>query len=163
MMPLAASTPASSPGETVEAIIRHRLSLALGGWRGSVETAIPTVAFVVGWTLTKNLAPSLWAAGAAAAILAGIRLLQRQSPQYVFSAVLATGIAAFFALRSGKAEDAFLPGILVNAAYAVGTLASVLTRWPLVGLPRRRGGSRRQDRPVPVAPRPQHGRGLSAG
>ena len=66
-------------------------------------------------------------------ILAGLRLAQRQSLQYVLSAVFATAIAAFFALRSGKAEDAFLPGIMINAVYAVGTLVSVLTRYPLIG------------------------------
>ena len=119
--------------ETVEAIIRHRLSAALGGWRGSIETALPTIAFVIGWTLTKAMAPSLWAAGIAAVVLAGVRLAQRQSLQFVMSAVFATGVAAFFALRSGRAEDAFLPGILISAAYAVGSLISVLTRWPLVG------------------------------
>ena len=117
--------------ETVEAIIRHRLSAALGGWRGSIETALPTIAFV--HPMTKAMAPSLWAAGIAAVVLAGVRLAQRQSLQFVMSAVFATGVAAFFALRSGRAEDAFLPGILISAAYAVGSLISVLTRWPLVG------------------------------
>ena len=119
--------------ETVEEIIRHRLSQAVGGWRGSLETALPTIAFVAGWTLTKEVRPSLIAAGVAAVILAGLRLAQRQSLQYVLSAVFATAIAAFFALRSGKAEDAFLPGIMINAVYAVGTLVSVLTRYPLIG------------------------------
>lgn len=119
--------------ETVEEIIRHRLSQAVGGWRGSLETALPTIAFVAGWTLTKEVRPSLIAAGVAAVILAGLRLAQRQSLQYVLSAVFATAIAAFFALRSGKAEDAFLPGIMINAVYAVGTLVSVLTRYPPIG------------------------------
>ena len=43
----AAGTPAApATPETVEALIRHRLSTALGGWRGSIETALPTVVFV---------------------------------------------------------------------------------------------------------------------
>ena len=51
-------TPAASPratpeqqhaAQTVEQLIRHRLSTALGGWRGSVETALPTVAFIALW------------------------------------------------------------------------------------------------------------------
>lgn len=42
----AAGTPAApATPETVEALIRHRLSTALGGWRGSIETALPTVVF----------------------------------------------------------------------------------------------------------------------
>src|SRR4029078_10492948 len=54
-------------------------------------------------------------------------------PRYVLSAVVATAIAAFFALKSGKAEDAFLPGILTNAAWAAGALLSVVVRWPVIG------------------------------
>ncbi len=119
--------------ETVESVIRHRLSAALGGWRGSVETALPTIAFVVAWTITHAVRPSVVAAAVVAIVLAGVRLVQRQSLQYVLSAVVATAFAAFFALRSGRAQDAFLPGILINTAYAVGTLLSVVTRWPLVG------------------------------
>lgn len=118
---------------TVEEVIRHRLSAALGGWRGSLETALPTIAFVLGWTLTEDVRIAVAAAGVIALLLAGLRLAQRQSLQYVLQAVLATAIAAFFALRSGEAKDAFLPGILVNAAYAVGTLASVVARWPFLG------------------------------
>lgn len=118
---------------TVEEIIRHRLSAAVGGWRGSLETALPTIAFVIGWTVTTDVRTSVIAAGAVAVLLGVARIVQRQSLQYVLSAVFATAIAAFFALRSGKAEDAFLPGIITNAAYAVGTLLSVVTRWPLVG------------------------------
>lgn len=119
--------------ETIEEVIRHRLSAALGGWRGALETALPTIAFVIGWTVTEDVRTSVIAAGAVAIVLAAARLAQRQSLQYVLTSVLATGIAAFFALRSGRAEDAFLPGILINAAYAVGTLVSVLARWPFVG------------------------------
>ncbi len=66
-------------------------------------------------------------------LLAGVRVVQRQSLQFILSAVFATGIAAFFALRSGRAEDAFLPGILGSAAGGWATLISVLVRWPLVG------------------------------
>src|SRR5690606_4115942 len=40
---------------------------------------------------------------------------------------------AFFAMRSGRAEDAFLPGMLLSGAYLVGTLVSILVRWPAVG------------------------------
>jgi hypothetical protein len=36
-------------------------------------------------------------------------------------------------MRSGKAEDVFLPGILYNGAYATAMVLSIVTRWPLVG------------------------------
>jgi hypothetical protein len=119
--------------QTVEELIRHRLSAALGGWRGSVETALPTVAFVVVWSWRQDLRQAGWTAVAVAVVLAVIRLVQRSSLQHVLGAVFATGIAAFFAMRSGKAEDAFLPGMLLSGAYLVGTLVSILVRWPVVG------------------------------
>ena len=85
-------------------------------------------------------------AAVVAVVLAAARLAQRQSVQYVFSSVVATALAAYFALRSGRAEDAFLPGIAINAAYAAGTLLSVLTRWPLVGF--LVGAGTRRRRPI---------------
>jgi hypothetical protein len=66
-------------------------------------------------------------------ILLLVRLASRQTPRYVISAVFATAIAAFFALRSGRAEAAFLPGILTSAAWGVGSLLSVVVRWPIIG------------------------------
>jgi len=68
-----------------------------------------------------------------AVLLAGARLVQCGSLQHVGGAVFATAIAAFFALRSGRAEDAFLPGIIGSAAWGSLTAASNLFRWPVVG------------------------------
>lgn len=124
---------APSAEDTVEAVIRHRLAEALGGWYGSLETALPTVAFVVVWLIRSEVQPALLAAGAITLILLGIRLRVGGSVRFVLTSIFATAIAAFFALRSGRAEDAFLPGILTSAAYGVGALVSILTRWPLLG------------------------------
>lgn len=128
--PAAAS---EDPAATVEELIRHRLSLALGGWRGSLETALPTVAFVVVWAWRHDLKAALLAAMAFAVVLAVIRLAQRSSLQHVGGAVFATALAAFFAMRSGRAQDAFLPGIIGSAAWGAGTLLSIVVRWPVVG------------------------------
>ncbi|QGN57517.1 DUF3159 domain-containing protein [Nostocoides sp. HKS02] len=125
--------PASGAGPTVEAVIRHRLSAALGGWRGSLEAALPTLAFVVVWTWRHQAVPALLAAGAITVVLAVVRVAQRQSLQFVLSAALATGVAAFFVLRSGRAEDAFLPSLLKSTAFGAGALLSVVLRWPVMG------------------------------
>ena len=126
-------TRALPAAETVEALIRHRLSTALGGWRGSVETALPTVVFVGLWTATRDVTLAALSAVGLAVVLAVVRIAQRSSLQHVLGALLATGIAAFFALRSGRAEAAFLPGILTNGAYLVATVVSIAARWPFVG------------------------------
>ena len=62
-----------------------------------------------------------------------IRLVQRSTVQFVFNAIVGIAIAAVFALRSGRAEDAFLPGLIYNAVYAVVLIGSVAGAWPLVG------------------------------
>jgi hypothetical protein len=125
--------PATVDAHTVESLIRERLSSALGGARGSFETALPTVAFVVAWVWLHEVTVAVGASVAIVLALLIVRLIMRQTPRYVLSAVLATAFAAFFALRSGKAEAAFLPGILTSAGWGVGSLLSVLVRWPVVG------------------------------
>jgi hypothetical protein len=119
--------------DTVEAVIRHRLATAVGGWRGSLETALPMVVFVVAWTVTEDIRLAAGSALITAALGAALRAAHGGSMQFVLSGFLATGIAAFFALRSGRAEDAFLPGILLSTAYGIGAVVSILARWPLVG------------------------------
>lgn len=119
--------------ETVEEVIRTRLAAAVGGWRGSLETALPMVAFVIVWTITHDLRLSVGAALVTAALAAALRAAHGGSMQYVLSGFVATGIAAFFALRSGRAQDAFLPGILLSTAYGSAAVLSIITRWPLVG------------------------------
>lgn len=118
---------------TVEALIRARLSAALGGFRGSLEAALPTVAFVIAWVWRHDVRTAVYAAGAVALVLLALRLATRQTTRYVFSAVIATAIAAFFALRSGRAEAAFLPGILGSIGWGLLSLVSVVGRWPVVG------------------------------
>jgi hypothetical protein len=119
--------------ETVEDLLRDKLSEAIGGWRGAVESAVPTLAFALTWSVTNDLRTSLLVAGACVAVFLLVRLAQRQDPRFIVYAAVGIGISAFFALRSGKAEDAFLPGMLQNAGLLVLLLVTNLTRWPLFG------------------------------
>ena len=126
-------SPGVAKAHTVESLIRERLSSAVGGARGSFEAALPTVAFVGAWTWRHDVKIAVIASGVIVVILLIVRLATRQTPRYVLSAVLATAVAAFFALRSGRPEAAFLPGILTSAAWGAVALLSVVVRWPLVG------------------------------
>ncbi|KGN42196.1 DUF3159 domain-containing protein [Knoellia aerolata] len=144
----AVTTPAErQTAQTVEQLIRHRLSTALGGWRGSFETALPTVAFIALWSWRQDLRLAVWSAVGVAVVLAVVRVVQRSSLQHVLGAVFATAIAAFFAMRSGRAEDAFLPGMLLSGGYLVGTIVSILVRWPVVGFLVGAGDPRAADDP----------------
>lgn len=118
---------------TVEGMLRERLAQLMGGWRGALEAAVPTVAFVMVWMWRADLQAAVIASGVAVAIAVAVRLVQRQTIRFALSSVFATAIAAGFALRTGRAEDAFLPPILWNLAQGVGYLVSVLVRWPVMG------------------------------
>ena len=136
-MPEPAARPARIGGAerylTVEELLRTRLSAALGGWRGAVESAIPTIAFVVVWTVVQEVRPAVLAAVVALALLAGLRVLRRETLRFILYAAVAVAVAAFFALRSGRAEDAFLPGMIQTGAVGLIFLVTNLVRWPLFG------------------------------
>jgi Protein of unknown function (DUF3159) len=119
--------------ETVEELVRTRLGEQLGGPRGSLEAAIPTVVFVIAWTTRHDFRLALLVSGAGVALLLVARLVQRQSPRFVLSSLVAVAIAAYFVHRSGRAQDAYLPGILYSAGAGALTLLSVVVRWPLIG------------------------------
>ncbi len=118
---------------TVEELLREKLSEAIGGWRGAAESAVPTLAFALAWARTSNLRTSLVVAAACVLVLLLVSLVQRKSARFIAYAAAGVGISAFFALRSGRAEDAFLPGMLQNAGLMLLLLVTNLTRWPLFG------------------------------
>jgi hypothetical protein len=104
----------------------------IGGWRGIVESSVPVAVFIVANILT-GLRPALYAAVGAAVLIAGFRLLRRQSPRQALNGLLGIALAAFVASRTGRAADFYLPGILLSYAYAVVFFGSVLVRRPLIG------------------------------
>ena len=68
---------AAVDARTVEEVVRHQLSTALGGRRGMAEGAIPTVGFTLIYVISSELALSI-AVGAAMAVVAlVIRVAQR--------------------------------------------------------------------------------------
>jgi len=70
---------------------------------------------------------------AVAVALAAIRLVQRQPVRYVAQAVVPTVVAVIVAARTGRAEDAFLPGILYNAGLAALAIVTIAVGRPLFG------------------------------
>lgn len=127
--------------ETVEAVVRGQLARALGGRRGMVEAALPTILFTVTFIGTRVLERALVVSVATALVLLAVRLIQRSSVQFVVNSLFGIGIGAFFAWRSaqggGDENDQalayFLPGVIYNALYSVVISLSVIARWPVVG------------------------------
>lgn len=107
----------------------------LGGRRGALESALPSVVFVVVYLVSgSHLAWALAAALAIAAVLAVLRLLRRERPGRVLGGLAAVAIAAVVAARTGNAVDYFLPSLLANVASALIWAASIVARWPLLGV-----------------------------
>jgi hypothetical protein len=126
---------------TVEEVVRAQLSRALGGRRGMLEAAVPTLAFTVLFLVTKDLRTAVAVSVAAVLVLLVVRLAQRSTVQFVLNSLVGIGIGAFFAWRSarnGGSADAqalayFLPGLIYNAGYGALMVLSNLVRWPVVG------------------------------
>jgi hypothetical protein len=127
--------------DTVEAVVRAQLSRALGGRRGMVEAAVPTITFTATYIGTKEIRLAIGLSLAAAVVMLVVRLVQRSSVQYVFNALVGIGVGTFFVWLGGRnggdeAQQAlayFLPGIIYNAGYSVVMVLSIVARWPVVG------------------------------
>jgi hypothetical protein len=127
--------------DTVEAAVRRQLSTVLGGRRGMLEAAIPTISFTVTYVSTKELRLALGVSIALALTMLVIRLVQRSTVQFVLNALMGIGVGIFFVWLGGRgggdqsqqALAYFLPGILYNAGYAVVMVISILVRFPVVG------------------------------
>ena len=131
----------SASVETVEQVVRAQLAKALGGRRGMVEAAVPTIMFTALWLTTRELRLALLVSGAAAVVMLVVRLAQRSTVQFVLNAIFGIAIGWLFvnisASRGGSADDQalayFLPGLLYNTGYAVVMALTCVIGWPLVG------------------------------
>ncbi len=136
---MASTTPVGT--ETVESVVRAQLSRALGGKRGMLEAAVPTIAFTVTFLTLKDLRTALVVSVSAAMVLLAVRIVQRSTPQFVLNSLVGIGIGALFAWRSaqggGDASDNalayFLPGLIYNAGYAAVMTFTIVIGWPVVG------------------------------
>jgi hypothetical protein len=100
-----------------------------------LDAGLPLALFTVVYTAAgRDLTMSLWAALGAGALLAVIRLIRRDPMQNVVAGFIGLGLAVFVASRTGRAEDVFLPGLLINLGYGLGFVISIIARWPLLGV-----------------------------
>jgi hypothetical protein len=114
---------------------RADLLEALGGPQGIADSSLPALAFVITYTVSgSELTLAVWVAVAVGALMTGIRIARREPLQFALAGFAGVALSAFIADRTGKAEDFFLPGLLLNAAYAGAYLVSILVRWPLLGI-----------------------------
>ena len=124
------ATEEKKPADDLSAAI----SQGIGGSAGLFDSGAPTALFVVVYLATgSQLYPAIWSAVAAGVIVAIVRRVRGESLRHIATGLIGLGIAAFLAARTGRAEDFFLPGILINISYCLVFAVSALLRRPLVG------------------------------
>jgi hypothetical protein len=137
---------AVKPGE---APTSGALLAAMGGVRGLVESILPGLAFVVLFTVTKDLVLSVLVPVGLAILFVIIRAITRTPWTSALAGVLGIALSAGLALITGNAKDNFVLGFVINGAFLVALIVSVIVRWPLIGvivsLIRSEGPSWRQD------------------
>jgi hypothetical protein len=122
---------AVKPGEEPHAAA---LWAALGGIRGLVESLLPGIGFLVVYTLTFDL---LWALSAPTVLAVGFivaRIISKTPVMTAIAGLIGILASAAVALLSGRAEDNFVLGFIVNGIWIVGILISLVIRRPLVGV-----------------------------
>lgn len=128
--------PAEAPARGVRALAGEEFSAAqaIGGVRGLVEAVLPGLVFVVAFVIfTPDLVVPLVSSVVAALVLVVARLVQRTPVTQALSGLLGIAIGVVWAWTSGEAENYYAGGLLVNAAYLVVLLVSIVVRRPVVG------------------------------
>jgi hypothetical protein len=104
----------------------------IGGRRGVIDASVPGVSLVI----VDSFASLMWAivvALIAAATLAVIRAVRGEPMRQAAMGLLGLAGAAALARFTGEAKNYFLPGILLNATYALLALGSIAIRKPALG------------------------------
>lgn len=112
---------------------KELLSKAIGGWRGLVDSALPSMLFILIFVFQQNLNNALIAALILGGILLLIRLFERKPLTQVISGFVGLSISVLITWRTKDASNFFLTGIITNAVYGFALLVSVLIRKPLIG------------------------------
>jgi hypothetical protein len=120
-----------TPGETPTA---GALLAAIGGVRGLVESILPGLGFLVTYTITQNLVPSVLAPLGVALVFIVVRVVSRQPVTTAIAGALGIGISAALALFTGNANDNFVPGFFINGGVVLVMAVSLIARRPFVGV-----------------------------
>lgn len=131
----AGSRPEQPRGPMAEAFAdEFSVSETVGGWRGVVESSAPGLAFVIAFVIDGGFQVPVISAVATMAVLIAIRLVQRQPIRQALSGAVGVAIGAAWAYFVGEPEGFYVPGLYINAAYAVGIAISMIVGWPVVGV-----------------------------
>ena len=101
--------------------------------RAIVDTTVAPLAFVIVYTITKEVNVAAAVAVAIGVVLFVERLVRRKSVVNALGGLFGIALAAFIAVRSGNAEDFFWPKVAQQGGLFVIFAGSVVIRRPLTG------------------------------
>lgn len=107
---------------------------AVGGVRGLIESTAPGFIFLAVFTATGELFPSVTAPVVVAVLILLTRMIQRIPVMPAVSGGIGIALSAGFALWTGRAEDNFVGGFIINSISLSVMLISLLVRRPLIGV-----------------------------
>lgn len=107
---------------------------AVGGVRGVIESLLPGFLFLVVFTITQEVAPSVLIPAGVAVLFVVVRAVTRSPVLPAVVGLVGIALSAGLALFTGRAEENFVLGFVINAVWLVALLVSLLVRRPLVGV-----------------------------
>lgn len=107
---------------------------SVGGIRGIIESVLPTLVFLVLHLATKDLVLSTLVPVGVAVLFVLARAVTRKPVTPAVTGAVILAVTALLAIVTRDASNNFLPGILLNSAFLVGFLVSLIVRWPAVGV-----------------------------
>ncbi|MFC0106007.1 DUF3159 domain-containing protein [Kibdelosporangium aridum] len=118
-------------------VLSHKsvsLFTAVGGWRTVAEGVASRVLFLVAYLLTEQVVTSALVAIGGVFVFAVVRMCTDRKFWQPMVGLAVVGVSALLAGSTGHAVDFYLTTILMQAGGAVVFLASMLVRWPVIGL-----------------------------
>ncbi|RZS54288.1 uncharacterized protein DUF3159 [Microcella putealis] len=107
---------------------------AVGGVRGLIESLLPGFLFLVVFTITQEVAPSVLVPLAIAVVFVLVRALTRTPVAPAIIGLVGIALSAGLALFTGRAEENFVLGFVINSVWLAALLMSLIVRRPLLGV-----------------------------
>jgi hypothetical protein len=107
---------------------------ALGGVRGLIESVLPGFAFLLLFTFTQDLFISVIVPVVIAVGFVVVRAVTRSPMAPAIAGALGIALTSILSLVTNRAENNFLPGIVINSVMLLVLVISIAVRWPLVGV-----------------------------
>lgn len=120
-----------APGERPTA---HDLWGAVGGVRGLVESLLPGFLFLAVFTITAEVVPSVLIPVGVAVLFVLVRAVTRSPILPAAIGLVGIALSAGLALWSGRAEENFVLGFIINGVWLAALLVSLAVRRPLIGI-----------------------------